>query len=609
MEQKWAEKMSSEPQADAMKKSQPHIPKSASSPDIHRCYFSKTQNVAELWVDGLILAYEFIPKPKHKIKVGGKFGQKSGPMRGNFSADITLKEPKVSPAVADFADTAWKQKKAPLSDSPMHSPSTDHGEDAAKEERREKSQRDASHRGEERENLKKKEYDQWVPIGWERIGELCHLAQCNIISGKADEMLLDETGSEDPDNEYLTVADQAAPYWQSPVGPTWWCHVDPRHPHIQSWLIQSQWLHPAISAALRDESRLISDRMKHLYYEVPVRVSGGILFELLGQSVGDPHRNEDDIPIVLRSWASQNFLVTAMHVKGDVASLNVIGISEVQDLVCAGGSKAPKTSHEVIALLADRLARWDDRLFRKHYFGAADEAELMFVSRRHNENLAILSLILNQEIRRLSSQVIRVKWSLHAREEIMYELMAHLRGKNAQAVLESVKKSTRVMLQEQEAVRDRLFTVQDVMQSTVRAALQDKSVRIQHNLTVIGGPGLVLSIVAGLFGINVGGIPGGDNEHGFLIFSIIFFLFGAILIAVGMIYLGFKKPPTEEQMAARKLELRDLVKHFQESAEAHEKVRDVIESHHERSSNVLLAPNGDDEFTVIKLSQSDLWRR
>jgi hypothetical protein len=83
-----------------------------------------------------------------------------------------------------------------------------------------------------------------------------------------------------------------------------------------------------------------------------------------------------------------------------------------------------------------------------------------------------LGIILNQEIRRLSNQVIRVKWSLHAREEILYELMTHLRGKDPLRILDRVRQSTRDMLVEQEAVRDRIFTVQDVMQSTVRAVLQ-----------------------------------------------------------------------------------------------------------------------------------------
>ena len=69
-------------------------------------------------------------------------------------------------------------------------------------------------------------------------------------------------------------------------------------------------------------------------------------------------------------------------------------------------------------------------------------------------------------------KVIRVKWSLHAREAIVFELVQHLRGTTTKILLEGIRKSTREMLEEQEAVRGRIFTVQDVMQGTKRAWLQ-----------------------------------------------------------------------------------------------------------------------------------------
>lgn len=65
-----------------------------------------------------------------------------------------------------------------------------------------------------------------------------------------------------------------------------------------------------------------------------------------------------------------------------------------------------------------------------------------------------------------------MKWSLHAREEIVFELLQHLKGITTRSLLEGVRKSTREMIEEQEAVRGRLFTIQDVMQSTMRAWLQ-----------------------------------------------------------------------------------------------------------------------------------------
>lgn len=101
----------------------------------------------------------------------------------------------------------------------------------------------------------------WTPIGWSRISELVQTVQAD--TGWASQPV-ELTYKEDD----LTVAEVAAPYWERPVGPTWWCHVTAGHPFINAWLSNAQWLHPAISTALRDESKLISERMKHLFYEV-----------------------------------------------------------------------------------------------------------------------------------------------------------------------------------------------------------------------------------------------------------------------------------------------------------------------------------------------------
>ncbi|KAH9770782.1 Magnesium transporter CorA-like family protein [Citrus sinensis] len=317
--------------------------------------------------------------------------------------------------------------------------------------------------------------------------------------------------------------------------------------------------------------------MKHLLYEVPVRVAGGLLFELLGQSAGDPLVDEDDVPIVLRSWQAQKILLTALHVKGSTSNINVLGIMEVQELLAAGGSNIPRTIYEVVAHLACRLAQWDDRLFRKSIFGAADEIELKFMNRRTHEDMHLVGIILNQEIRRLSTQVIRVKWSLHARDEIVFELLQHLKGNLAWALLERMRKSTREMIEEQEAVRGRLFTIQDVMQSTVRSWLQDRSLRVTHNLGVFGGCGLILSIITGLFGINVDGIPGArGSPYAFALFSGILFLLGVVLIAIGLLYLGLKKPILDEHVEVRKLELEELVKMFEQEAESHAQVRKSV---------------------------------
>ncbi|KMS95916.1 hypothetical protein BVRB_003980 isoform A [Beta vulgaris subsp. vulgaris] len=491
----------------------------------------------DLWTDGLICGFEYV-RARHKVKKQ-KFSSKF-PFSRNLGKDDLQKQ-----TFTDGQTDACGQNRVYNPDS-QYLPELESHHASILDDHLDNQACIMDHFHESR----------WVPIGWTRISQLVQEVQVDFDWESQQFEFIDQ-------EDDVSVAELAAPYWERPAGPVWWCHVDASHQNIILWLSNAQWLHPAVSIALRDETRLISERMKYLLYEVPVRVAGGLLFELLGQSAGDPLADEDDIPVVLRSWQAQNFLVTARHVKGSASNINVLG-----------GYNAPRSVHEVIAHLACRLARWDDRLFRKSIFGAADEVELKFVNRRNQEDMHLFGVILNQEVRKLSRQVIRVKWSLHAREEIMFELLHQLRGNAARSLLEVVRKSTRIMLDEQEAVRGRLFTIQDVMQSSIRAWLQDQSLRVTHNLGVFGGCGLILSIITGLFGINVDGMPGAENTpYAFGLFTGLLLLLGVILVGVGIIYLGLKRPVSEEQVEVRKMELEELVKMFQHEAETHAQVR------------------------------------
>lgn len=97
---------------------------------------------------------------------------------------------------------------------------------------------------------------------------------------------------------------------------------------------------------------------------------------------------------------------------------------------------------------------------------------------------------------------------------------------------------------------------------------------MQHNLGVFGGCGLVLTIITGLWGINVDGIPGSEGApYAFAVFSGALVLLGAVLIGMGLIYLGLKRPVIEEKAEVRRLELQELVKMFQQEAESHAQLR------------------------------------
>lgn len=113
--------------------------------------------------------------------------------------------------------------------------------------------------------------------------------------------------------------------------------------------------------------------------------------------------------------------------------------------------------------------------------------------------------------------------------------------------------------------------------------IQDRSLRVTHNLGIFGGCGLVLSIITGLFGINVDGIPGAENTpYAFGLFTGLLFVLGIMLIGTGMLYLGLQNPISEERVKVRKLELQQLVSMFQHDAENHAKVREGVSGHGSR---------------------------
>ena len=109
----------------------------------------------------------------------------------------------------------------------------------------------------------------------------------------------------------------------------------------------------------------------------------------------------------------------------------------------------------------------------------------------------------------------------------------------------------------------------------------------------------MLTIVTGLFGINVDGIPGAaDSPQAFALFSAILFFSGFVLVVGALLYLGLKEPEAEENVEIRKQELDEMVKKFQREAECHAQVFQKVPQNIERtgtssSSRMLVHdPNG-----------------
>lgn len=222
---------------------------------ISSCQNSKTKAIdsnkdaepgSQLWTDGLVCAFEFIRVPKKSVTPKSFSNGKSS----HRSDDVNLKNQMHSDGGTEPNSQRLPGnpllESEPLIELESHQGSCMDGHKSA-------SGRLPA--------IERCERSCWVPIGWARISDLVQTVQVDAEWSTQPIEFLD--GEDD-----ITVAELAAPYWERPVGPTWWCHLSAGHPHVEAWLNAAHWLHPAIRTALRDESRLISDRMKHLLYEV-----------------------------------------------------------------------------------------------------------------------------------------------------------------------------------------------------------------------------------------------------------------------------------------------------------------------------------------------------
>ncbi|KAK4360311.1 hypothetical protein RND71_019263 [Anisodus tanguticus] len=170
---------------------------------------------------------------------------------------------------------------------------------------------------------------------------------------------------------------------------------------------------------------------------------------------------------------------------------------------------------------------------------------------RNKEDLSLLVIFLNQEIRRLSRQTLKLVQSVSFRHKYLMWQRVCLKANFK----------------------------------------RDKSLRVSHNLAIFGGGGLVLTIITGLFGINIDGIPGAQNTpYAFGLFSLLLAVLGVVLIDVVLLYLGLKKPISEEHVEIRKLELQELVNMFQHEAETHAQVHKHLSRHN-------LPPTAGDKLT------------
>lgn len=281
-----------------------------------------------------------------------------------------------------------------------------------------------------------------------------------------------------------------------------WVHLNGKHPDAKSWLLKQGHIVDNIisDALLAEETR---PRL--------VEFDSGFLLILRGVNLNDDASPDDMISI--RLWIDNERIIS-------VQRYNFKAIADIQIRLQAG--KGPKSAGEFLCHLVARLF---ERM--EPTFSALDDRldlteEQVLESPNASERQAI-TLIRKQAIsyRRYIAPQREVIASLRT-SELDWLTTTHKRR-----LQESLDQLIRY-IEDLDAIRERGQVIKDELAN----ALADKMNKNMYILSIVSAVFLPLGFFTGLLGINVGGMPGADNNMAFLIVCLISAAFAVSITAL-----------------------------------------------------------------------------
>lgn len=283
-----------------------------------------------------------------------------------------------------------------------------------------------------------------------------------------------------------------------------WVHFDYSSLEAADWITNKSGIDSiAIDALLTEETRPRTTIL-----------DDSLLIALRGVNLNPNSKPEDMVSI--RLYISTDLIISTR--KRDILS-----VVEIIDILKKG--VGPKSSSEFLTELTYRItARMEDVINqiedRTHFLeeNLMDSADLKF----RNEILSIRreTIILRrylspqkEALNKLYND--KITW-INEYERI------ELRETNDQLIRH---------IEELDTIRDKVSLIQEELSNT----LSDQMNKKMYILSIISAIFLPLTFLTGLLGINIGGIPGANNDNAFYIFSII------LLMVTSAQFLLFKK--------------------------------------------------------------------
>lgn len=293
--------------------------------------------------------------------------------------------------------------------------------------------------------------------------------------------------------------------WKPEQGPIW-LHFDYTSPETVEWMTSESGLHevPA-SVLLTEESRPRT-----------TLVGGGMLVALRGVNL-NPGSNIEDM-VAIRVWLDETRIVSTRKRKL---------FSEVDIVRSFQERKGPRTTGEFIVDLCNRLISGMEDAVEDVEDRVAQMEQEVITSECHSLRVSL------SDIRR---EAIALRRYLSPQREAMTRLQAEavswLSESNRLHLREAADRLVRC-IEDLDSARDRAAVTQEELVNRLSEQLNSR----MYVLSLVAAVFLPLGFLTGLLGINVGGIPGSENQSAFLVFVCIL----AVVIALQIIVFKKKK--------------------------------------------------------------------
>jgi zinc transporter len=280
-----------------------------------------------------------------------------------------------------------------------------------------------------------------------------------------------------------------------------WVHLDRAGPDARRWLQRDSGLDPVVAGALLAEDV----RPREL------RFDDALLVVLRGVNL-NPGADPEDM-VGIRIWLEPTRILTVRHRR-------LMAISDLREAIATG--RGPTSSGQLLVMLSARMI---ERM------GPVIDDLIDEVDRLEDTVVTAHSAELRGALGSLRRQAIALRRYLAPQREVMARLAMEQTSwlqPDDKAYLREVSDRTTRFVEDLDAARERAGVVQDELNSRI----SDQMNRTMYLLTVVAAVLLPPSLLTGLLGVNVGGMPGADNPLSFAIVVVLIIALGVLEVAV-----------------------------------------------------------------------------